>query len=85
MSQTTKELKSEVKKSISLLYTLRDEVKVKLHLAGMDAKDEWRKLEPQIAKLEAGVDQAAEEMSGATQEAVDDIVKRLQKIRASLS
>ncbi len=85
MSQTTKELKNEVKRSISLLYTLRDEVKVKLHLAGMDAKDEWRKLEPQIAKLEAGVDQAAEEMSGATQEAVDDIVKRLQKIRASLS
>ena len=85
MSQTTKELKSEVKKSISLLYTLRDEVKVKLHLAGMDAKDEWRKLEPQIAKLEAGVDQAAEDVSGATQDAVDDIVKRLQKIRASLS
>lgn len=85
MSQTADELKSEVKKSISLLYTLRDEVKVKLHLAGMDAKDEWRKLEPQIAKLEAGVDRAAEDASDATRAAVDDVVKRLQKIRASLT
>ena len=85
MSQTTKDLKLEVKKSISLLYTLRDEVKLKMHLAGMDAKDEWRKLEPRILKIETEIDHAAEDASESTQEAVEDIVKRLQKIRAQLS
>lgn len=34
------------------LATMRDEIRVKLHLAGMDAKREWARLDPQIRKLE---------------------------------
>jgi flagellar biosynthesis chaperone FliJ len=85
MSQTTNEMKSEVKKTIGLFYTLRDEIKLKLHLAGMDAKDEWNKVEPQVTQLEGKLNEAAEDVNEATREAVDDVVKRLQKIRASLS
>ncbi len=47
VSQTTQELKIELHKSLALLSTLRDEVRVTLHLAGMDAKDKWAKLEPE--------------------------------------
>ena len=80
MKQTTTELKEEIQKSLGLMRTLRDEVRVKLHLAGMDVKDEWNALEPHVAEVE----RAASELSKATRTAVDGAVKRLSKIRASL-
>jgi hypothetical protein len=81
MSQTTTELKREIEKSLGLLRTLRDEVRVKLHLAGMDAKEEWRKLEPQIAEVE----RAATKFTDSTRAAVSDAVKRLSHLCSRLS
>jgi len=81
MSQTTTELKTEIEKSLGLMRTLRDEVRVKLHLAGMDAKDEWNKLEPHLLHVE----DAATDFSEATRKAVTDAVERLSKLRKSLS
>jgi lipid II:glycine glycyltransferase (peptidoglycan interpeptide bridge formation enzyme) len=80
MSQTTIELKQEIQKSLGLMRTLRDEFRVKLHLAGMDAKDEWHKLEPQLDELERTADQVSE----ATRNAVAEAVKRLNKLRETL-
>lgn len=51
------------------LRTLRDEVRLKLHLAGKDAKDQWEtKLEPRIEKLE----QQARNVSDNTMDAIRD-------------
>jgi hypothetical protein len=80
MSRTTTELKAEIQKSLTLMRTLRDEIRVKLHLAGMDAKEEWRKLEPQLGDIE----RAASDLSEATCAAVTEAVKRLSKLRSSL-
>lgn len=80
MSQTTAELKEELKKSLALLQTLRDEVRVKVHLAGMEIKDEWSKLEPHLAKVE----QAAAEVSDASRAALTDAVTKVKKLRDSL-
>lgn len=35
-------------KSLDRLESLRDEVELKLHLAGMELRDEWSKLEPEV-------------------------------------
>jgi hypothetical protein len=76
MNQTTNraaaELKDEVKKGLEHLRTLRDEVRVRLHLAGMEAKQEWNKLEPHLLDVE----QAAREVAEA--------VESLKKLRQSL-
>jgi hypothetical protein len=80
MSQTTNELKNELHKSLSLLRTLRDEVKVSLHLAGIEAKDQWSKLEPRINEVE----RAAKDASEASRAAVVDTVAQLKKLRDSL-
>lgn len=56
---------------------LRDEVKLKLHLAGMDLKDEWERLEPQ---LERAVNSAALVSS----EVVADLRKRLAEFKLRL-
>lgn len=74
------DLKSEMKKGVDLLRTLRDEVKVKLHLAGMDAKDQWARLEPELSKVERAAEQATE----SSKKMMDDALKRLKSIRDSL-
>jgi len=81
MKPTTTELKNEIEKSLGLMRTLRDEVRVKLHLAGMDAKDEWWKLEPKLEELE----RAASEATEATRTAIADAVHKLSKLRSTLS
>jgi hypothetical protein len=43
--QTATELKQTVLQAMAQLETLRDELRVELHLAGMDVKDQWRKWE----------------------------------------
>jgi hypothetical protein len=80
MSDTTNELKNELKKSLSHLQTLRDEVRVRLHLASMDLKDQWNKLEPHLADVE----KKAADASEASKSLISDAVKKLEKFRASL-
>jgi hypothetical protein len=74
------DLKDELKKSADLLRTLRDEIKVKVHLAGMDAKDQWAKLEPELFKVERAAEQATE----SSKKVLDDALKRLKSLRDSL-
>src|SRR5262249_5566742 len=79
-SRTASELKNEIQKGLDLIRTMRDEVRVRIHLAGMDAKDEWRKLEPHIAEVE----RTAGELTAAARGAVSEAVRRLAKLRSSL-
>ena len=79
-ADTTNELKNELKKSLATLQTLRDEVRVKLHLANMDLKDQWNKLDPYLADVE----KKAEEATEASRSLIHEAMKKLEKFRASL-
>jgi len=78
MSQTTKDLKAELEKSAELLRTLRDEVRVQLHLSGMDAKDAWRKLEP---SLETALERAAKDVAEGSHAALAELAEAHRKLR----
>ncbi len=80
MSRHATDLKAEVQKSLALMRTLRDEIRVQIHLGGMDVKDEWRKLELEISDVE----RAAADFSEATRTALAEKIKRLSKLRSSL-
>src|SRR6185436_13789608 len=58
--QTGKELKSELRKSLERLQTLRDEVRVRLHLGSLELKDQWRKLEPHLGDVEKKAEELTE-------------------------
>jgi hypothetical protein len=77
MSQTTQELKREIAHGRETLKTLRDEIRVKIHLAGMDARDRW-------TALSADVDKMSHELSGATSAALAELVARFRELAASL-
>ena len=82
--RTTGELKAEMKKTLGLLQTLRDETKVKVHLAGMDIKTSWDELQPKIVEAEQAAQRAAESLSEATVETIKTTLKKLQKLAESL-
>lgn len=95
MSQNdTHDWKTEIANLRNEIRGIADELKVKLHLAGMDAKDAWNKVEPKIYDFEKRAETVAQttagELKGAAQstasdlkEVAKDLRDRLQKIRDS--
>ena len=73
-------LKEELKKSLDLLRSLRDEARVQMHLAGMEAKERWDKVEPQVAAAE----RAAQEATESSRSAVQEAAKLLKEFLATL-
>ena len=74
------DMKQELEKGVAVLRTLRDEIKVKLHLAGMDAKDQWAKLEPELFKVE----RAAENATDTSKKLLDEALTSLKALKDSL-
>lgn len=81
MPDVSKELKTELEKSVAVLQTLRDEVRVRLHLAGMEAKTQWNDLEP---KVEDAVGRAKREVTEATKTVVTETTSAVKKFREAL-
>jgi seryl-tRNA synthetase len=61
--------KERIVNAVEQLKRQRDELRVKLHLAKADAKDEWAKLEKQWEELKPRLEAAREE-AGKTAESV---------------
>ncbi len=75
MTDLKPDLKEELKRGVAALQALRDEVRVKLHLASLDAKTEWNKLEPHLADLERSAGEATE----ASRRAIEEAIKKVKK------
>lgn len=73
----TNQTRSDIEALKVELKALRDEINLKVHLAGMDLKDEWKKLEPQAEKM-------WNELNEATVEAARDLKARVMKVREQL-
>lgn len=63
------DVKKRVDETIAELKQQAGELRVKAHLAKMEASDEWKEIEGKLAKLEA----KAKELSGVTAESAKDI------------
>ena len=55
-----------------------------LHLAGMDAREEWKKLEARLAHLEQESGGAAAELSERTKQSIDEVSKAFKRFRETL-
>ena len=84
MNPIPSELKNDLKKSLELVSQLKDEIRVKMHLAGMDAKDQWNRLEPRIRDVEAEIGRAAGDVSDASREALRDLITKMRTLRDRL-
>jgi hypothetical protein len=66
------------------LRQMADEIRVQLHLGGMEAKDAWRDFEPKLRAFEQKVERAAEDAGDDLDELADVLRKEMQKIKARL-
>ena len=68
------------------LSRLRDEVRLKLNLASMEARDEWEKLEERWEQFrrKADLDETAEGIGGSVDDLVDELRKGYERIRKAL-
>jgi uncharacterized coiled-coil DUF342 family protein len=68
-----------LRKALDELKTFRDEIRVNLHLAGMDLRDEWQRLEKRIQSqtASAAASDTAEAAVHALKKEVDAFKHRL--------
>ena len=80
MSQThhRHDLKSELDRSAAFLRTLRDDIRVQLHLGKLEARGEWERLAP---RLERVLEDAKSDFSEATREAVAEVTAAAKRFR----
>ncbi len=74
------DLHLEIQKTLDRITALRDEVRVKLNLAGKDARDGWNRLEPKIEEAE----RTAEQTAKATLQTIQATAKKLEDLIASM-
>ena len=84
----TKSIRDQLKKEsdavVSELQSLRDEIRVKVHLASADGKEAWKKLEPQLAQFEERVGRAADDALGDLKNVGTELKANVQKFYQSL-
>ena len=67
------------------LRRLADEIEVKVHLAGMDARDRWRALQPRLAKMERSLDAAGKRANDAIEKELASMGTELRRLRDEIA
>jgi hypothetical protein len=76
-----RDVESSVNEALDELEKVSDEIRLKLHLAGMDARDRWNKdLAPRLENARAH----AKEARSASKKAIEDTLEALRSFAASL-
>ncbi len=66
------------------LLRARDELKVQMHLASMDAKDAWTKLEPRVRAFEEQAQQVAVDTADELEKVAGDLAEELEKLQEKI-
>jgi hypothetical protein len=77
-------LYEQVRYELAELARMKDEIRLKIHLAGMDARSTWGKLEKQLEELERRFAEESDHVASATRQvacqlraAFDDLGKHV--------
>jgi chromosome segregation ATPase len=73
------QVKERLHGTLDELRTLRDEIRLDLHLGGMDLRDEWEKLEKRLPD-----ERSVDKVKAATREALDALVNELRAFKERL-
>lgn len=77
---TREEQKKQIEDNLNRLRALRDQIRLDVHLAGMEAKERWDKLEPRFEDAQ----QLAKQINEVSRKAIAEIVDRFEAFRDSL-
>lgn len=63
---------------------MRDEIRVRIHLGGMDARDAWKRLEPRFNDVERNVEDGGEAALQTVRMTVDELRSGFRALREEL-
>ncbi len=75
-----RQMRDWMKENLGRLKTLRDEIRVDIHLAGMDAKEKWKELEPVVRDAE----RLADDVTDVSRRAMEELVEKFRHFRESV-
>lgn len=81
MATMKEKTKAEIERLVGELSTLRDRLRVQLHLASMEVKERYSKIDEEIFEAEQRAKQATEETAHEVKEKLRDLRKRLEGLR----
>lgn len=84
MTTTTERIGAKAREMVEELQRSRDEVRVQLHLAGMETKDAFRDLESRLTTFEARAHAIGDEPAHELEEAFGHLRAAFGKLRAQL-
>ena len=74
------DVRKQFEHDLAELKKMRDEIRVKLHLAGMEVKERWKQLEPRLEEIERRVEAGSEEILGATTRMFEEVGKAFREM-----
>ncbi len=75
------DLRDEFSKEVEVLKKTRDELRVQLHLAKVEAKEEWEKLESKWHHVEADLKHRTDESKKSIQEASSSVKEVARELK----
>jgi len=66
------------------LRRIADEVRLKLHLAGMEARDRWRSIEPRLVELEHKIERGGEKAADVVGDQLSSLTGALRDFAEAL-
>jgi len=85
MTESTDQVIAQAKQMVEELQRTRDELRLQLHLASMEAKDAYHELEPKIVHFEARAHEIGDEPAHELQESFQHLRAALRSLREKLS
>lgn len=81
MANDKDEVRRQLESILTEMQTVRDEIRVRIHLAGMELKDKWNELETRFVELE----QQRPEASQKVRDAAAELREALRSLRDKLA
>lgn len=82
--ETPPSVRHPIQATLAEIQQLRDEMRVRVHLAGMDAKALWDELEPRLLALEDEAKEAKASAAVALRQTANELLAAYKKLRAKL-
>jgi hypothetical protein len=77
-------IEERIMRTLENLRALRDEIRLNIHLAGMDAKSSWSKLEDEIEKAERRATAAGRKGAAELADYIEKLRERAQQYKKRL-
>jgi len=74
-------MSEKTKKALDELKRLRDEIRVRVDLAGKEAKTWWDDLEPQFSQVEGKIASGGEKVADVSRTVADEMASAFRRIR----